>query len=210
MWYHSPVEVVPPKTHETEVVSKMRKFNRGQFTADEPQPESGLNRFQIIFCFGGTMSNANPHNLVRHGRPDENEETAPDGRAHETSERPKFFACLLVVPSDAEPIVALLEQLAASSQSPIAFPSLLDREPNGAAGTENHWLEHADAAKCLGISKSTLYRYVCQQRIECRKIAGRLEYRRSALEKLKKDQIRPARLFHHAGAILPSALSSGK
>ncbi len=156
------------------------------------------------------MSNANLHNCGRHGRLDEKEETALDERTHETPERPKFLACILIVPSHAEPIVALLEQLAASSQTPLAFPSLLDREPNGAAGTENHWLEHADAAKCLGISKSTLYRYVCQQRIECRKIAGRLEYRRSALEKLKKDQIRPARLSHHAGGILPSALSSGK
>jgi len=62
----------------------------------------------------------------------------------------------------------------------------------------------------LGISKSTLYRYVCQQRIEYRKIAGRLEYRQSALEKLKKEQIRPGRLSHHAGGVLTAALSSGK
>jgi hypothetical protein len=192
------------------VAFKIRKFNSGGPTADESQAGIGFNGSELSFGFGGAMSKANPHDLGRHERLVKQGETALEGKTHETPERSKLLACLLIVPSDAEPIVALLEQLAASSQTPIAFPSLLHREPSGAAGTEDHWLEHADAAKCLGISKSTLYRYVCQQRIECRKIAGRLEYRQSALEKLKKEQIRPARLSHHAGGILTSALSSGK
>jgi len=116
----------------------------------------------------------------------------------------------LIVPSDAQPIVTLLEQLAANSQTPIPFSSLLDREPNSAARIEDCWLEHTEAAKYLGISKSTLYRYVCEQKVECRKIAGRLEYRQSILEKLMNEQTRPARLFHRSGGILPSALCSGK
>jgi Helix-turn-helix domain len=111
------------------------------------------------------------------------------------------------VPSDAEPIVTLLEKLVASSQIPILFPSF---SGSGATLTEDRWLEHSEASKCLGISKSTLYRYVSQQRIECRKVAGRLEYRQSSLEKLKKDQVRPARLSHDAGGIIPTAFSSGK
>jgi predicted DNA-binding transcriptional regulator AlpA len=156
------------------------------------------------------MSKANMDDLGRHERLEKKGETALDGRTHETSKRSKFLTCLLIVPSDAEPIVTLLEQLATSSHPQIALPSLLDRESSRAAGTEDHWIDHVDAAKCLGISKSTLYRYVCQQRIECRKIAGRLGYRQSTLEKLKKEQIRPARLSHHAGGIIPSALSSGK
>jgi excisionase family DNA binding protein len=156
------------------------------------------------------MSIANTHNLVRHERQKAKEETALDGRTEEARERPRLLACLLIVPSDAEPIISLLEQLAANSQTPIPFSSLLDREPSGAAGTEDHWLEHTEAAKYLGISKSTLYRYVSQQRIECRKIAGRLEYRQYALEKLKKEQTRPARLPHRAGGIILPALSSGK
>jgi hypothetical protein len=192
------------------VTPKIRKFNGGPFTTDESQAGIGFNGSELSFGFGGAMSKANPNDLSRHERVDEKEETELDGRAHETPERSKLLACLLIVPSDAEHIVALLEQLAASSQTPIAVPSPLDREPSGAAGTEDHWLEHADAAMCLGISKSTLYRYVCQQRIECRKIAGRLEYRQSALEKLKKEQIRPARLSYRPGGIIPSALSSGK
>jgi excisionase family DNA binding protein len=156
------------------------------------------------------MSIANPHNLVRHERQEAKVETALDGRTDKARERPRLLACFLIVPSDAEPVVSLLEQLAANSQTPIPFSSLLDREAYGAAGIEDHWLEHTEAAKYMGISKSTLYRYVCQQRIECRKIAGRLEYRQSALEKLKQEQTRPARLSHRSGGILQSALSSGK
>jgi excisionase family DNA binding protein len=156
------------------------------------------------------MSNANPHNVVRHERQQTKQDTAMDGRTEEAREHPRLLACLLIVPSDAEPIVALLERLAANSQTPIHFPSPLDRDFSGAPIIEDRWLEHTEAAECLGISKSTLYRYVSQQRIECRKIGGRLEYRQSALEKLKREQTRPARFSQHAGAIIPSALSSGK
>ena len=156
------------------------------------------------------MSNANPDNVPRHERQQPKQATATDGRADEAREHPRLLACLLIVPSDAEPIVTLLEQLAASSQTPIDFPSLLGRDFSGAPTIEDRWLEHTEAANCLGISKSTLYRYASQQRIECRKIGGRLEYRKSALEKLKREQTRPARLSHHAGGIIPPALSSGK
>jgi predicted DNA-binding transcriptional regulator AlpA len=156
------------------------------------------------------MNIANTRNLVQHERQKAKEETALNGGTDEAQERRTLLACLLIVPSDAAPIISLLEQLAANSQTPIPFSSLLDREPNGAAGTADRWLEHAEAARCLGISKSTLYRYVSQQRIECRKIAGRLEYRQSALEKLKEEQTRPARLSNRAGGIIQSAFSSGK
>lgn len=154
------------------------------------------------------MNNVNPDNIVRDRLQRIKEEPTPDGKNDEVLQGPRLLACLLLVPSDAEPIVAMLEQLAARSLAPIPFPSLLNQEPHGIG--EDRWLEHTEAAKCLGISKSTLYRYVSQQRIECRKIAGRLEYRQSAIEKLKREQTRPARLSHHAGGIIPSALSSGK
>lgn len=156
------------------------------------------------------MTNGNTHNVARHERRQAEHETAMDGRTDETREHPRLLACLLIVPSDAEPIVALLEQLAANSQTPINFPSLVGPDFSGAPPMEDRWLEHAEAAKCLGISKSTLYRYACQQKIECRKIAGRLQYRQSALEKLKKDQTRPARVSFRAGGIIPAALRSGK
>jgi hypothetical protein len=156
------------------------------------------------------MSNANPHELVRPERKHPKEELTPNEKTDEAPQRTRLLACLLLVPSAAEPIVALLEQLAANSQTPIPFPSVLDPGPRAAAATEDRWLEHTEAAKFLGVSKSTLYRYAGQRRIECRKIAGRLEYRQSALERLKEEQTRPARLSHRVGGIIPSALSSGK
>jgi len=168
-----------------------------------------MNRSEFAPGYGGKMNNASPHNFVRDEREQAREQPAPTGRADDASPRTRLVACLLLVPSDAEPIVALLEQLAASSRIP-TLPSLSEPGLDAAAVTEDRWLEHIEAAKCLGVSKSTLYRYACQRRIECRKIAGRLEYRQSALERLKREQTRPARLSHHADGIILAALRSGK
>lgn len=55
------------------------------------------------------------------------------------------------------------------------------------------WLTHPEAAKSLGISTTTLYRYVEQEKIEFRKIGNRLEYRRSTLDQFKDQHVRPAR-----------------
>jgi excisionase family DNA binding protein len=156
------------------------------------------------------MSNGDPLGSVRYERQQTKQQTASRGKTDELSQRPQLLACLLLVPSDAEPIVTMLEQLVASSQTPSPFLSFLEQEPHSVAGTEDRWLEHTEAAKCLGVSKSTLYRYVSQRRIESRKIAGRLEYRQSVLEKLKREQTRPARPLRHAGGIIPPALHSGK
>ena len=156
------------------------------------------------------MNNAHPHNLVRDEQERAKAELNPSGGTNDVSRRSSLIACLLLVPSDAEPIVALLEKLAANSQNPIPFPSFSSSGRQAATTAEDHWLEHSEASKRLGISKSTLYRYVSQQRIECRKVAGRLEYRLATLERLKKEQIRPARPSHRTGGIIPSAFSSGK
>ena len=133
-----------------------------------------------------------------------------DRKAAGRSERPGLLACLLILPSDSEPIVSLLEKLAANSQTPLPLSFLQDSGTHAELESGDQWLQHTEAAGYLGVSKSTLYPYVCQQKIECRKIGGRLEYRRSSLEKLKNEHIRPARLSHHAGGIIPSAFSSGK
>jgi len=41
------------------------------------------------------------------------------------------------------------------------------------AATDDPWLGHADAAMYLGVARSTLYRYSCQEKIETRKLGGR-------------------------------------
>ena len=156
------------------------------------------------------MNNLNPHNLVRNEQSEAGADLTPTGKTDGASQCTGLVACLLLVPSDAEALVALLQQVAASSQIRILFPPFSGSSSHNATAAEDRWLEHGEASKNLGISKSTLYRYVSQQRIECRKVAGRLEYRQSSLEKLKKEQLRPARFSHHAGGIIPSAFSSGK
>lgn len=125
-----------------------------------------------------------------------------------TPNRPPVLACVIILPNDAEPILSLLNKLAASSLPIQQFPLVASTDCRNAA--KDRWLEHSDAAQFLGISKSTLYRYVSQRRIESRKIAGRLEYRQSQLEKLKQDHIRPARLSPPSGGIILSTLNSGK
>jgi len=156
------------------------------------------------------MNYVNRHNLVRNEQGQARADLTLTGKTDDESQRTGFVACLLLVPSDAEPLVALLKQLAATSQIPTPFLSSSNSAHHIATSAQDRWVEHSEAAKCLGVSKSTLYRYACQRRIECRKIAGRLEYRQSILEKLKSEQTRPARPSRQPGGIIPSAFSSGK
>ena len=104
---------------------------------------------------------------------------------------PRLVACVLLLPEDAEVLAGLLCNLATNSHvsqdlDALANPDrLLRHEPS------DSWLPHVEAAKFLGVSMSTLYRYASQERIECRKIAGRLEYRQSILERLNKNRYAP-------------------
>jgi excisionase family DNA binding protein len=75
---------------------------------------------------------------------------------------------------------------------------------------EDAWLRHSEAANYLGISKSTLYQYACQHKIECRKLGGRLEYRRSTLDRFKDLQIRRTHEWFRQKSIITTALGSGK
>jgi predicted DNA-binding transcriptional regulator AlpA len=75
---------------------------------------------------------------------------------------------------------------------------------------EDSWLGHSEAAAYLGVSKSTLYHYSCHERIVRRKLGGRLEYRRSALDKFKEDHTLPANCRSSFARIIVSAHSSGK
>ena len=76
-------------------------------------------------------------------------------------------------------------------------------------GPNDVWLTHAEAARYVGVAISTLYRYAEQERIECRKLGNRLEYRRSSLDRFKENQIRPPRRTRSRGIIAPT-LGSGK
>jgi excisionase family DNA binding protein len=76
--------------------------------------------------------------------------------------------------------------------------------------SKDPWLRQTEAASYLGISKSTLYQYACQHKIECRKLGGRLEYRRSTLDRFKDLQVRRTHEWSPRKSIITTALGSGK
>ena len=105
---------------------------------------------------------------------------------------PAVVACFVLPPKQAETLISVLQEFMSSADglgpdnsSPLAIA------PNDDSAAI--WLTHREAAKCLGISPTTLYRYAEQERIEFRKIGNRLEYRRSALDQFKEQHVRPAR-----------------
>jgi excisionase family DNA binding protein len=113
------------------------------------------------------------------------------GAAKEDSS-PALVACFVLPPKQAEILISVLQELASSGDGLASsnFSTL------GIAPSEDStavWLTHPEAAKCLGISTTTLYRYVEEERIESLKIGNRLKYRRSTLDRFKEQHLRPAR-----------------
>jgi predicted DNA-binding transcriptional regulator AlpA len=130
------------------------------------------------------------------------------GKDEETE--PTLVACVVFRTRDPEQLVELLREaltgIAAPDSAVLTASQVFQPQPD----PEDPWLKHAEAAVYLGISRSTLYQYACQQRVECRKLAGRLEYRRSTLDQFKDQQIRPARRQFLQRRIISAAPSSGK
>jgi hypothetical protein len=122
---------------------------------------------------------------------------------------PTMVACVVFQTRDPEHLLELLREALTGIADPVpeTAPTLPTIAPRN---DSDPWLKHADAAEYLGIATSTLYRYACQQRIESRKLCGRLEYRRSVLDEFKNLHIRPATRWLSSGRIIPSALGSGK
>jgi excisionase family DNA binding protein len=121
---------------------------------------------------------------------------------------PVLVVCILRLPCDVKTLLNTLSDLESNVTSPVgqALADALKTHPDS---EHDPWLAHSEAAEYLGVAASTLYRYACQQRIEARKLAGRLEYRRSTLEQFKQHQIRPARRTSSRDIITPT-LGSGK
>lgn len=137
------------------------------------------------------------------------EETVNNGEKLEVPNNQILLACILLVPKDAAPLLALLKQVNGNSGLS-ATPQIADvRAMNSPRPQSESWLGHPEAAVYLGVSKSTLYRFACEGRIETRKLGGRLEYSRLTLDKFKEQQIRPARRPRTRG-IIPPTLGSGK
>jgi len=129
---------------------------------------------------------------------------------HSTANTPKLVACLLLLPEDAEAILSFLRRLAVNGRD---FASDMATDEGSVllpSACKDSWLGHPEAAAYLGVSQSTLYHYSCHEQIERRKLGGRLEYRRSALDKFKEDRTQPASCRSSSARIIASAHSSGK
>ena len=105
---------------------------------------------------------------------------------------PAFVACFVLPAKQADTLISILQEFVSSAEGlvPATFSALAIAPTDDSTSA---WLTHPEAAKYLGISTTTLYRYVEQERIEFRKIGNRLEYRRSALDQFKEQHVRPAR-----------------
>jgi len=117
-----------------------------------------------------------------------------------------LVACFVLPAEQAEKLISMLQDIVRSpvSEAPLNLP-----QPAITSLTQsNSWLTHVEAASYLRVAVSTLYRYAEQERIECRKIGNRLEYRRASLDRFKEQQIRPARRPRARGIMAPT-LGSG-
>lgn len=119
---------------------------------------------------------------------------------------PVLVACFVLRSEQAESLIAMLQRIAASSPAVSPGSTPLD---TAIQEFKTRWLTHAEAASYLGVALSTLYHYAEQERVECRKIGNRLEYRRSSLDRFKESLIRPARRARNRGTISPMLLGSG-
>lgn len=137
------------------------------------------------------------------------EDRSVQGHRSENAKPARLVACFLLVPEDSEPIVALLQKLARrDTESP--HETAIDSQESRIPADLDSWLNHSEAAAYLGVSTSTLYHYSSHSRIERRKLGGRLEYRRSALDEFKRAHTLPASCHPTSARIISSAHSSGK
>jgi len=132
------------------------------------------------------------------------------GDLRNNTDAPKLVVCLLLVPEDAQAILSFLQKLVVSGRDQSPDRPAIDGNTSMQSAPEDSWLGHSEAAAYLGVSKSTLYHYSSGEQIERRKLGGRLEYRRSALDKFKEDHTQPASCRSSSARIIASAHSSGK
>ena len=137
------------------------------------------------------LSTSRPIRPIDDGRTNGDAATTISAPIKEDSS-PAFVACFVLPPKQAETLISVLQEFVSNAEglTPANFSTLAIAPSEDSTAV---WLTHSEAARCLGISTTTLYRYVEQERIEFRKIGNRLEYRRSALDRFKEQHVRPAR-----------------
>jgi hypothetical protein len=136
--------------------------------------------------------------------------SSTQGYLRNNVEGPRLVACLLLVPEDAQAILSFLQKLAVSGRDWSPDRATSEENTSKQSAPEDSWLGHSEAAAYLGVSKSTLYHYSSGEQIDRRKLGGRLEYRRSALDNFKQAHTLPASCRAASARIIASAHSSGK
>ena len=114
------------------------------------------------------------------------------------------------LPPELQAIISELKDALTSGKTPMGMEAVAASPETVPPEPDDCWFPHAEAADYLGTSESTLYQYASQGRLECRKLFGRLEYRRSTLDKFKESQVRPARRPGVPRSRIPLAHGSGK
>jgi excisionase family DNA binding protein len=123
---------------------------------------------------------------------------------------PILVACVVFQTQAAEHVIQKIREVINAIAVQTSVSSVIPEITSLRSVPEDAWLRHSAAANYLGISKSTLYQYACQHKIECRKLGGRLEYRRSILDRFKDLQIRHPQEWFPQKSIITTALGSGK
>jgi excisionase family DNA binding protein len=103
-----------------------------------------------------------------------------------------FIGISLHLSSAARSLVAWLEERTAKTGSTSLAPDADQENRTTSNVPADRWLSHEEAARYLGLSKSTLYRYAGREWLEARKFAGRLQYRTTALDRFQNHHLRPA------------------
>ena len=108
---------------------------------------------------------------------------------------PTLIGFGILLSTDPESVIVWLQELTSKASSVAhTYGSIRGQEAaSEETPVDDSWLSHAQAAKYLGLSTSTLYRHAGQKRLESRKFGGRLQYRTSTLERYQNQQLRPAR-----------------
>jgi len=123
---------------------------------------------------------------------------------------PVLVACVVFQTHAPEHVIQKIREAITAIAAPTSVCPVISEINSLRSVPEDAWLRHSEAANYLGISKSTLYQYACQHKIECRKLGGRLEYRCSMLDRFKDLQVRRTHEWFPRKSIIATALGSGK
>jgi excisionase family DNA binding protein len=163
-----------------------------------------------LTTIGGFMHRAIPFTSEENESHDSERSGSTQGDPRHGPDTPRLVACLLLVPEDAQAILSFLRKLAVAGRDLPPHTPTIDGNTSTRSASEDSWLGHSEAAAYLGVSKSTLYHYSSGEQIERRKLGGRLEYRRSALDEFKEAHTLQANCRSTSARIIASAHSSGK